>query len=250
MQTLSKNKISYITSLQQKKYRTEYNEFLVEGKKSVQDFLRSGFELSCVVLAHEELLSAIDVKEEIVFLAADKDRQKITALSTAPEMMAVFKMPQHQEDSGWKNTFSLVLDGVRDPGNLGTIIRTADWFGIQNIFCSLDSVDCFNPKVVQATMGSLARVKVQYIDLSVLMKEALQEKSFTVMGAYMEGQEVSGFKFEGKGFLVMGNESEGIRNDMSSYISHKISIPKATTSNAESLNVSVATAILCHSLTR
>ncbi|MFZ9847935.1 MAG: TrmH family RNA methyltransferase [Flavobacteriales bacterium] len=250
MQTLSKNKISQIASLQQKKFRLEHNEFLVEGKKSVQDFLRSGFEASCVVIAKEELLSAIDVREDIVFLAGDKDRQKISALSTAPEMMAVFKMPQHRNEGDWKNTFSLVLDGVRDPGNLGTIIRTADWFGIQNIYCSLDCVDCFNPKVVQATMGSLARVKIYYFDLPLLMKEALQEKSFVVMGAYMEGENVNDFKFTGKGFLVMGNESEGIRTDVAPFISQKISIPKANSSNAESLNVSIATAILCHSLKR
>jgi TrmH family RNA methyltransferase len=250
MQTLSKNKISHIASLQQKKFRLEHNEFLVEGKKSVQDFLRSGFEASCVVIANEELLSAIDVREDIVFLAGDKDRQKISALITAPEMMAVFKMPQHHNEGDWKNTFSLVLDGVRDPGNLGTIIRTADWFGIQNIYCSLDSVDCFNPKVVQATMGSLARVKIYYLDLPLLMKEALQAKSFVVMGAYMEGENVNDFKFTGKGFLVMGNESEGIRTDVALFISQNISIPKANSSNAESLNVSIATAILCHSLTR
>jgi TrmH family RNA methyltransferase len=250
MQTLSKNKISHIASLQQKKYRTEYHEFLVEGTKSVEDFLRSGFEPSIVVIAQEELLSIFDVKEEIVFLAAEKERQKISALSTAPQVIAVFKMPKQQQEENWKDMFSLVLDGVRDPGNLGTIIRTADWFGIQHIFCSLDSVDCFNPKVVQATMGSLARVKIHYLDLSVLMKEALQEKSFSIMGAYMEGENISDFKFAGKGFLVMGNESEGIRNEIASYISQKISIPKVASSNAESLNVSAATAILCHSLTR
>jgi|APGre2960657468_1045069.scaffolds.fasta_scaffold02035_5 RNA methyltransferase, TrmH family len=250
MQTLSKNKISHIAALQQKKYRTEHNEFLVEGKKSVQDFLRSGFEASCVVIAHEELLDSIAVNNEMVFLAADKDRQKISSLSTAPEMMAVFKMPQYEKELNWKNTFSLVLDAVRDPGNLGTIVRTADWFGIQHVFCSLDCVDCFNPKVVQATMGSLARVKIHYLDLSVLMKEAVQEKYFPIMGAYMEGENVNDFKFAGVGFLVMGNESEGIRNAIAPFISQKISIPKSSSSIAESLNVSVATAILCHSLTR
>lgn len=248
MQTLSKNKISHISSLHQKKYRFEWNEFLVEGKKSVEEFLRSGYELACLVLANEDAFEIQQFPIEKVYVANEKDRQKISALTTAPDVLAVFKM-KISKNIDFSQSLSLVLDGVRDPGNLGTIIRTADWFGIQNIYCSLDSVDCFNPKVVQATMGSLSRINVHYSDLTELMQKAKSFNDFPIMGAYMEGENIAKVKFGGKGFLVMGNESEGIRKEIESFISKKISIPKSVHSNAESLNVSVATAVLCYSLT-
>jgi TrmH family RNA methyltransferase len=249
MQTLSKNKISHISSLQQKKFRTEHNEFIVEGKKSVEEFIRSGFVLSCLVLSDELGFDYGSIAPDKIFVAGEKERQKISALSTAPDVLAVFKIKKQQEFD-YHDSLSLVLDGVRDPGNLGTIIRTADWFGIQNIFCSLDSVDCYNPKVVQATMGSLARINIVYTDLIPLVEKAKSIDGFEVMGAFMNGENIAQLKFSGKGFLVMGNESDGIRNDVEKYISQKISIPKSKSSNAESLNVSVATAVLCYSLTR
>jgi len=248
MQTLSKNKISHIVSLQQKKYREEFQEFLVEGKKSVEEFLKSGFELKALIIAEGGIINVDNVASDLLFIASEKERAKVSSLSSAPDVMAVFKIPSPKELS-WQDTFSLVLDGVRDPGNMGTIIRTADWFGIKNIICSNDSVECYNSKVVQATMGSLARVNVFYVELIDILKKANELSDFTILGAFMNGQNVKNYVFGGKGFLVMGNESEGIRKEIEPFISQKISIAKTSSSNAESLNVSVATAILCHALT-
>ena len=249
MQTLSKNKISQLASLQQKKYREEFREFLVEGKKSVEEFIHSEYKLLALIVDENVDFELNKVKSDLIYYSSNKDRARITSLSTAPDVMAVFEIPAEKKIK-WEDTFSLVLDGVRDPGNLGTIIRTADWFGIKNILCSNDTVECYNPKVVQATMGSLARVNVQYADLPALLSLATEIKDFSVLGAYMNGKDVKEISFNGQGFLVMGNESEGIRKDVEPFVTQKISIAKSSSSNAESLNVSIATAILCHSLTK
>ncbi len=250
MQTLSKNKISHIASLQQKKLRIEHQQFVVEGGKGVQEFLDAGLNLEILVVLNEENASDFKVGAEKIFQVETKDAKKISSLSTFPEVLAVFKIPEIKIDNSWKNKFSLVLDGVRDPGNMGTIIRTADWFGIQHVFCSSDSVDIYNSKVVQATMGSLARVKVYSVNMVELLNEAKKELNFSVLGAFMEGEDVRELKSVDKGFLIMGNESQGIRSEAISFITKKVSIKRGGTSAAESLNVSIATAVLCHSLTR
>ncbi|MFM7022783.1 MAG: TrmH family RNA methyltransferase [Flavobacteriales bacterium] len=244
---ISKNKLSRYASLQQKKYRKLHNEFVVEGRKGVEEFIRSGFKV-IDVLVIEDNADITFYPAEQVLLVSEKDMKKLSSLSAAPGIIGVFALPEEKKGIDWQNSFSLVLDGVRDPGNMGTIIRTADWFGIKNIFCSEDCVDIFNSKVVQSSMGSLARVNVLYTSIEQLFEKLPAD--FHLMGAFMDGEAVSGFRFSGKGALVLGNESEGIRPGISRLITKKISIPRAEGSHTESLNVALAGAILCYCLTR
>jgi len=245
---ISKNKISRYTALQQKKYRKLHQEFVVEGKKGVEEFIRSGFKVIDLVV--------VDGNQDVAYLApneflriTEKDMKKLSSLNAAPGVFGVFAIPEEHLSEDWKDGFSLVLDGVRDPGNMGTILRTADWFGVKNIFCSEDCVDIYNPKVVQATMGSLSRVSVVCIDLVALFEQNTFASDFLLMGAFMDGTPLSSFRFNGKGALVLGNESEGIRPALRGLINQKISIPRSANSQTESLNVAVAAAIFCHSLT-
>ncbi len=246
---ISKNKLSRYTALQQKKYRKLHNEFIVEGKKGVEEFIRSGFQVVDLIVVEGQSDLASLPSDKIVWIS-EKDMKKLSSLSTAPGIAGVFVLPQEKRNEDWKDSFSLVLDGVRDPGNMGTIIRTADWFGIKNIFCSEDCVDIYNAKVVQSSMGSLARVNVVYTDILQMFEKTNLPSDFDVMGAFMNGEAVSGFQFKGKGVLVLGNESDGIRENMSALISKKLSIPKAPDSQTESLNVAIAAAIFCYCLTR
>ncbi|MCX6180958.1 MAG: RNA methyltransferase [Bacteroidetes bacterium] len=245
--TISRSKLSRYSSLQQKKYRRLYKEFVVEGIKGVEEFIRSGFDIIDLIVEEGNAEVSFYPVDQILWIS-EKDMKKISSLITAPGIVGVFALPAEKIDESWKDSFSLVLDGVRDPGNMGTIIRTADWFGIKNIFCSEDCVDIYNTKVVQSSMGSLARVNVVYVDISAMFKSLPAD--FFLLGAYMDGESIANFQFTGKGALVMGNESEGIRAGMSTLISKKICIPRAANSNTESLNVSIAAAILCYSLTR
>jgi len=246
---ISKNKLSRYTSLQQKKYRKLHGEFIVEGKKGVEEFIHSGFEIIDLIVVQGNSDGGLLPAEKILWIT-EKEMKKISSLSAAPGIVGVFKICEEQRSDSWKNSFSLVLDGVRDPGNMGTILRTADWFGIKNIFCSEDCVDIYNSKVVQASMGSLARVNVVFTDIVAMFEKEIFPNDFCMMGAFMDGEPVSGFKFTGKGVLVMGNESEGIRPEMSALITKKISIPRVGNSQTESLNVAIAAAIFCYCLTR
>ena len=171
---------------------------------------------------------------------------RISCLKTPPGILALVKIPVSAalNHALLKENFSLALDGVQDPGNMGTIIRTADWFGIEHIFCSEDSVDAYNPKVVQATMGSLARVKVHYADLATV----LTESQLPTFGALLDGQNIYNTNFGGEGIIVMGNEGNGISAQIQDIISTPVTIPQA--GQAESLNVAMATAIFCSEVRR
>ena len=246
---LSKNKIKYIRSLEMKKFRTESGCFLAEGNKLVRDILPF-FECELLVAKPSWMAQQGDIRAGELIAAESDDIEKASLLKTPQDVIAVFKQPQYLLDKEeLKQSLNLVLDGIQDPGNLGTIVRLADWFGIKNVICSPDTADVFNPKTVQATMGAIARVKVFYTPLPELLNELLD---FPVYGAFLEGKNIYEETLSAAGLIVMGNEGKGISPSLTQYISHKLYIPNypVGTETTESLNVAVATAIICSEFRR
>ncbi len=231
---VSKSQIKLITSLGQKKYRQKNGLFVAEGIKVIRELLNSDFQLE-KLFASEAIF---DVSEDQFILAEERELKKISFLKTPQTALALFKIPQ--QNLGILDDLTVVLDGVRDPGNLGTIIRLCDWFGVKNLVCSQDTVDCFNPKVIQSTMGSITRVNVIYKNLA----NFLQSQDLVIYGTFMEGENVYQKKLQQKAVLVMGNEANGISPEIEKLISEKISIPQfGQSQETESLNVATATAI-------
>ena len=232
--SLSKNHLKLITSLSQKKYRHKYKLFIVEGIKVVQEFLNSSHELE-ILFSTESSFSYLDSFIEV----SEQELKKISSLKTPNKVLALFKIPVEK----CRNTSGLIvaLDAINDPGNLGTIIRLCDWFGVDQLLCSKETVDCYNTKVVQSSMGSLTRVAIFYIDL----KEYLTSVSIPVFIADMDGDNIYEMKPPTSAVIVMGNEANGISNSIKQIVSTKISIPRYGNSQlTESLNVATATAIL------
>lgn len=234
---LSKNQIKLIKSLNKKKHRLEHGLFVTEGVKVIKEFLKSPFKLRALY----SIADIFHIEEGESHIISEKDLQKISNLKTPQTALAVFEVPEPVQSSE-ESQISLALDGIRDPGNLGTIIRMCDWFGIKQLICSQDTVDCFNPKVVQATMGSLTRVNILYTDL----EPYLSDSSSYTYGAYMTGTNVYTASLETKNtIIVLGNEANGISSSVESHIDERISIPSyGKTKGAESLNVAMAGAIL------
>lgn len=231
---LSKNQIKLITRLKQKKYRLQHGFFVVEGIKTIQELLQS--KLTLHALYTTETLN-IDAKDEI--LISETDLKRISFLTTPNKALAVFKIPKPKPIN--TNGLIVALDAIRDPGNLGTIIRLCDWFGVTDLVCSKATVDCFNPKVIQATMGSITRVNVNYVDLV----NFLNDTNSPVFGAFMEGKNIYKKQLPDSGILVMGNEANGVSKEVEAIVNEKISIPRFGNLQAtESLNVATATAIL------
>lgn len=229
---ISKNQIKNITRLQQKKYRQQEGLFIAEGVKVINEFLNSTFKLV-------DLFTTKTFNVENETLITEAELKKISALKTPNTALAVFEIPKLSliESKG----LIVALDALRDPGNLGTIIRLCDWFGVKQLLCSKETVDCFNPKVVQATMGSLTRVNVFYIDLNHYLEETKQ----TVFGAFMDGENVYASNLPADGILVLGNEANGISQSIEKQVNQRISIPRFGDLQAtESLNVATAGAIL------
>ncbi len=244
---LSKNKIKHIRSLGQKKFRDLHQQFIAEGSKIVLEFLHSNLTVVEMYATKDWLnQNKTDTDTVAITEVTDEELKKITQLSSSQNVLGVFSMPSNSLN---KDIFSLklnlVMDDIRDPGNLGTIIRIADWFGIEQVICSSDSVDLFNPKVVQGTMGSLARVKVVYTDLFDLFKNL--PEGIPVYGALLDGENIYHSQLESTGILLIGNEAHGISEKLLPFINKKISIPpfNPNTLKAESLNAAVATGIIC-----
>lgn len=242
--SLSKAKIKYIQSLKDKKHRLEHNTFVAEGNKMVGELLDS---LKCQLLiaTAEYLLSANLTNVEEVLEISDNELAKASFLKTPQQVLGVFYQPEYKpDDIDLKHQLILALDGIQDPGNMGTIMRLADWYGISHIFCSTDTVDIYNPKTVQATMGALARVKVVYTDLiSFLTKH----KTTPIYGTLLDGENIYDNHLTNNGIIIMGNEGNGIRHEVRQLISHKLYIPNYPPGRetSESLNVAIATAIVC-----
>lgn len=232
---LTKNQIKLISSLSQKKFRNQEQLFVVEGKKGVQEFLKSSFELHHLFSTSDDF-NVEDYKRSLI---TEIELKKISSLTTPNEVLGVFRIPKSKDVDDSK--LILVLADVRDPGNLGTIIRLCDWFGIEHLVCSEATVDCYNPKVVQATMGSLTRVAIHYLNLESFLKNSSAPK----FGAFMEGADIYNHVLPTNGILVMGNEANGISTEIEVLIDKKISIPRfGNLQHTESLNVATATAIL------
>jgi len=234
---LSISQKKFVNSLKQKKFRTEHNSFIIEGVKMLEELLHSDYEVETIYATSLWINnnSGVDCIEISV-----KELNSISSLKTPNEVLAVVQQKEVQLID-LPSQLNIALDKIQDPGNFGTIIRTADWFGIQNIICSDNSVDVYNPKVLQATMGSFFRMNIIYTDLSKFLSE---NKELTVYGALLNGENVYQKELNSKGsILLMGNESKGISEELIPFITDKISIPKF--GNAESLNVATATAIFC-----
>ena len=231
MEKLSKAQIKLVKSLQQKKYRDELGLFVAEGAKCVEE-LRKGFELTLLVKGGEN--------------ATWSEIEQMSGLRTPQGEIGVFKKRANGLEDEWMSGLGdliLALDGIQDPGNLGTIIRTCDWFGVHEIICSRDTCDCYNPKVVQATMGALARVRIHYVDLP----EWLASQKGPIIGTLLEGRDMYEAPLPKQGIIVMGNEGNGISSEVRQLITHPIRIPsypKEASDTVESLNVSIATAIV------
>ncbi len=250
---LSKNKIKLVKSLELKKNRLATGLFVAEGKKLVFDLLQSAMEIHELFATKQLTTDLISYKSDIYFESVDKEElAKISFLKTTPEIVGIFKIPFFVID--WneiRNGLTLALDAIQDPGNLGTIVRLADWFGIRNIVCSQDCADLYNPKTVQATMGALARVKVHSILLPEFLNNARQY-GLPIYGTFLEGDNIYRCELDSNGIVVMGNEGKGISSQISGFVSRKISIPPFPPCNitSESLNVAIATSIVCSEFRR
>jgi len=233
---VSKNQIKLITSLQQKKYRNQEQLFIAEGIKVVQELLNSNFELQDLFTTKKDFLT---VSKNKVHAISEAELKKISALTTPNTCLAVFKIPKAKEII--EKGLIVALDDVRDPGNLGTIIRLCDWFGIETLFCTEESVDIYNPKVVQATMGSISRVNVVYGNLEAF----LSQTKLPVFGTFMDGKNIYQEKLPKEGIIIMGNEANGISSSVEKLVSERIAIPRfGNLQVTESLNVATATAIM------
>ena len=233
---VSKNQIKLITSLQQKKYRKQEQLFFAEGVKVVQELLHSNFELQDLFTTKQDFLT---VPKNKVHAISEVELKKISVLTTPNTCLAVFKIPKAKEMV--EKGLIVALDDVRDPGNLGTIIRLCDWFGIETLFCSEESVDIYNPKVVQATMGSISRVNVVYGNLETF----LSQTKLPVFGTFMDGKNIYQEELPKEGIIIMGNEANGISTSVEKLVSERIAIPRfGNLQVTESLNVATATAII------
>jgi len=239
---VTKNEIKLITSLRQKKYRKTHQLFVAEGVKLVEEFYNSSFKPK-TIYALDTYSGAIP-SDKIRFIS-ENDLEKLTNLHSPSTILGVFHIPLNQEIR--TKGIQLVLDEIKDPGNLGTIIRLADWFGVTHIICSEDTVDCFNSKVVQATMGSLARVSIQYTDI----EKYIEQSDLPVYTTALKGNNIYQTELPNEALVVMGNEANGVRKSILESDTIKLTIPRINqTSNIESLNVAMATGLILSEFTR
>ncbi|MEY2629935.1 MAG: rRNA (guanosine-2-O-)-methyltransferase RlmB [Bacteroidota bacterium] len=232
---VSKNQIKLITGLQQKKYRNEHQLFLAEGVKVIQELLQSN-----IVLDHlfetESIFETVPTAQKTLIKEADMKR--MSALNTPSSCLAVFHIPAPKPIVS--EGLIVALDDIRDPGNLGTIIRLCDWFGVTQLLCSKETVDLYNPKVIQSTMGSVSRVQVNYVDLDAFISET----TLPVFGTFMDGNNIYKEQLPSEGILIFGNEANGISSTLEQNIKNRIAIPRfGNLQQTESLNVATATAI-------
>ena len=234
--SISKNQLKLITSLSQKKYRQKHDLFIAEGIKVLNELLNSTFEIETLFCTDD---FETTISEKKVVRISETELKKVSTLKSPNKALGVFKIPKEKavKNSG----LTIALDAINDPGNLGTIIRLCDWFGVTQLVCSKDTVDCYNQKVVQASMGSLTRVSIHYTDL----ENYITKSNLDTFIADMDGENVYKTKLPKEGILIMGNEANGVSEEIKSLLQYKISIPRfGETQETESLNVATATAIL------
>lgn len=238
---ISRSKMALYGNLHTVKMRRRHGLFTAEGMKAVEDLSRY-FQMEALILTEGgDVSPQLRVDAPAIYEVTEGEMKKLSEFTTPSDVMGVFRIPEQTVPEPDSSKLYVVLDGVRDPGNLGTIIRTCHWFGIFDIYASYDTVDCYNPKVVQATMGSLGAVKVSYCDL----KEVIDShRDMPVYGTLLNGENLFDANPEPRGFIVMGNEGQGISEDMKRMLTHAYTIPPATSNHGESLNVAIATAIV------
>jgi len=233
---LSRNEVKYIQSLYHKKNRNTEEVFIAEGTKLLHEILHSDFKIKKIYALKEWLTENSNIKN--VTEISEDDLKKISGLETPNKVLALVCKKESNQIPDLKNQITLVLDGIQDPGNLGTIIRTANWFGVKNIIASTDTANMYNPKVIQASMGAFTGVNIFYTDL----KSFFEANKILVCGAVLDGENISTLKKINECLIIIGNEGKGIRDENYSFIQKKISIPKF--GNAESLNAAVAAGII------
>ena len=239
---VSKNQIKLITSLQQKKFRKQHKLFIAEGVKVIQELIDANYKLNDLFTTQNDFSNLKTGKTHAITQA---DLKKISALTTPNTCLATFSIPENIKIE--LNGLVLALDSIRDPGNLGTIIRLCDWFGIETLLCSEETVDVYNPKVIQATMGSISRVSIVYCDL----ENELKGSEIPVFGTFMDGKSIYNESLPHEGIIVMGNEANGISSTIEKIVSERISIPRfGKLQLTESLNVATATAIILNEFKR
>lgn len=246
------SELKFLRSLQRKKYRREHHCFLVEGTKLVNEILASDFVVRQVYATGQWMAKHSNFQSEVQ-IVSEKECERISSLSSTPAVFALVEMKPDRPFSVGRYKKLLLLDGLKDTGNFGTIIRTADWFGIDCIICSEDTVEMYNPKTIQATMGSFTRIDIYTYNLCNFIREYATEYSF--IGSFMEGCPVQEYTFPEYAAIVLGNESKGISAEVSSLIQEKITIllrnkNSVSQQQPESLNVSISAAIICYELTK
>ncbi len=252
---ISSNKIRYLNSLQLKKIRQKHGYFIAEGDKIVEDLLLSDWNINEIFGTQEWIkkLSEKQKKQSVIHEVITNDLKKVSTLKTPHNVLAVVKIPEKQKEfKPAKNQLYLALDDIQDPGNLGTIIRIASWFGIRDIICSHNSADVFNPKVVQSSMSAFIYVQVHYMDLKKTLKQFKQE-DLPVYGTFPQGKSIYKKNLKSCGVVLMGNESKGISKELYPFITQKLSIPTFFDRGegvAESLNIASATAVICSEFRR
>lgn len=247
---ISKNQIKHIRQLEQKKYRQREGLFVAEGPKVVGDLLRAGYRPEALYVAEADRWSVEGVGDVPCMAVTADELRRVSFLQHPQQVLGVFPLQRPPFTVHPHQALALALDGVQDPGNLGTIIRVADWFGIETIYCSEDTVDAWNPKVVQATMGSIARVNMVYCQLASLM-DSLPE-DYPVYGTLLDGENIYSQQLTSYGIIVMGNEGNGISADIRERVNRRLFIPDfhQGADTADSLNVAIATAITCSEFRR
>ena len=238
---ITKNTIKSVAALRHQKYRKEQQLFIVEGRKMVNELIESNFEI-VNLFATEKYCAENEIHSDKVEIATEIQMEQMSGQDTAPGILAVVRQPK-QVALNADATMVLALDGISNPGNMGTIIRTADWFGIRNIVCSDDCVEIWNPKVIQATMGSIFRMNIIETDLEAYLNEN-KNQGKAIYGALLNGENLFKWQEKAEGIIVIGSESHGIRPNILPLITHPITIPRAEGSMTESLNASVAAAII------
>ena len=237
---VSKSQIKLITSLRQKKYRDKEGLFIAEGPKVISELKNAGLKL------HSFFSTEISENSSgVEYSVTETELKKISFLKTANKTLAIFEIPEQLITP--PEGLVLALDAIRDPGNMGTIIRLCDWFGVTQLICSYDTADCFNPKVIQATMGSIARVNVRYVDL----QKFISNSNLPVYGGVLNGSDIYTSKMPRNAVIVMGNEANGISEEIITMLTHKITIPQfGAIHKTESLNVATATGIILSEFSR
>ena len=242
LKMLSNARKKEINSLKQKKYRQRYRQFLVEGEKSVVELCQSDYIIDEILITQSQFNKIGDqLPGSKVLIISDKDCEQLSALETSPGIMAVSNFKESKiEGHSFENKITLMLDSISDPGNLGTIIRIADWYGIETVICSPNCVDLYNPKTIVSSMGSFTRVNIIYTELDIFLKQ----KKIHSYACVMNGQPIQTIEKPTEGIIIIGNESNGISLQIEKLATQKITIPRI--GHAESLNAAIATAIVCH----